>query len=297
MHGHEAGADVADAMADTSSDTGVGDASGPCGRFKTGFTGSWGTAASVSITPSWMSGYVPATGTATFYIGDSMSTFQSYDRMTDTYTTLLAPDEPTLYGLAWTTGFSTGMAGFNQADYLEIYNVTTGTWTAPGMTLAGSEQAGATATDDAGNVWGFQNSSGLLKWPGFGVVTLPTPLASPVGLMTFDSCSGLLYVTSVNGAALYSFDPTSNSQTLLTGLPSGRSFGNAFCGDRSGHIFAFPYEPSTPFYQYTIATDSWTALPSGATNGGENLCAVGADGYLYTIAAGVSTTMNRIKLK
>jgi hypothetical protein len=288
----------ADAVSESSTDSGGDASSGPCGRFKSGYTGTWGTVAPVSITVSWISGYVPPSGTATLYIGDSSTTFQSYNSATDSYATLLSPTYATLGGLAWTTGFTTGMAGYTTQDYLQVYDPSTGAWTAPGMTSAGATQGGQTATDDAGNIWGFQNGSGLLRWPGFSVSSLTTPLMGlGIGVMTFDSCSGLLYIAGIGYPAFYSYDPAGGTQTLLKGLPDGASFSSGFCGDRSGHIFAYSYVPSGPIYQYTIATNSWTTLPAGPMNSGYSFCTVGADGYLYATAPPASTAMNRIKLK
>jgi hypothetical protein len=271
---------------------------GGCGRFSSGFTGSWSTTSAVPAGFSsgmGISGYLPGGGSATMYVLDS-SAMAQYTTSSDTYTTLTGP--PTSFSswpsVAW---FGNALWAMTGTSVLR-YDIPTDTWTTPatGLIVATSSQ---TTNDDAGHIWGYTSDSALLEYDTTSsttmTYTLPTPTSFIEPRIVFDSCSGLLYLTSYATTSFYSYDPATGTQTALTGLPGGLEFQDGFCGDRSGHIYAAT--DGSPMYEYTISTDTWTALPSGGLTGTvESACGVGADGFLYATDPGAGSTMYRIQL-
>jgi hypothetical protein len=267
-----------------------------CGRFATGFTGSWSTA-SLDPYSSYVgiSGYVPAGGAATIYLSHRES-FDEYDSEASAYVTLAsAPVAMQKYGsTAWMGG---ALWAVTSGEVLE-YSLATGTWSTAATGLV-TENDTQTTSDDAGNLWAFASGATLLEYDvAAGTTTLRTLTTGFSGLsqqrITYDSCSGLLYLADASGHKFYSYDPASGIQTKLKGLPGAIPFRDGFCGDRSGHVFAVT--DTSTVYQYTISSGVWTALPAGGPTGGSNsACGVGADGYLYA-TEGSSPTMYAIEL-
>jgi hypothetical protein len=219
-----------------------------------------------------------------------------YASSTNTYTPLAAapvafPDWPSA---AW---YNNSLWAITSGDVLQ-YNIAANTWTtvATGLATASYNQ---TTSDDAGNLWSFESNSVLLQYNiGSGVTTphtLTTALTNIEPRITYDSCTGLLYLTQYSTFPFYSYNPSTGVQATLPDLPGSTTFQDGFCGDRSGHIFALTDSSTT--YQYTIATNTWAALPAGGVVGTvESACGVGADGYLYATDPGGGTTMYRIQL-
>jgi hypothetical protein len=64
---------------------------------------------------------------------------------------------------------------------------------------------------------------------------------------------------------------------------------------RIGHLFTVTN--TNTVYQYTIATGTWTAMPTGGPTGANNsYCGVGADGFLYVADPNESNSIYRIQL-
>jgi hypothetical protein len=126
--------------------------------------------------------------------------------------------------------------------------------------------------------------------------SLSTTLSGGEPRISFDSCTQLLFVTQYESTQFYSYNPTTGVQTQLASLPNGLAIQDGFCGDRSGHLFTVTV--SAQAYQYTIATNTWTAMPTGGPIGEYNsACGVGADGYLYMTDPDESSSMYRIQLQ
>jgi hypothetical protein len=270
---------------------------GGCGRFSSGFTGAWSSSVAADPFGGGMgfSNYVPSGAPDTIYVVDSTS-FDAYDTSTNTYTSLASPPTslPSYGSVAWLAGALWSVSN----DSIIRYDLTAGTWTTPatGLTTAFSNQ---TTNDDAGNLWSYSASAALLEYNITAGTTTYPPLTGfsffSEPRITYDSCSGLLYLTDYDTTPFYSYDPVSGVQTTLTSLPGGNTFQDGVCGDRSGHIFAVT--DTSTMYQYTIATDTWAAMPAGGPTGNFNsACGVGADGYLYATDPGTSSTVYRIQL-
>jgi hypothetical protein len=295
--GSDAGADAADSGTDASADAGsvLG-----CGRFASGYTGSWTTVAANPFSYGMgMVGYLPAGGGATTYlINEATAVMDAYTASTNTYSALAGLGSAYYRGPAWSNG------ALWSADSGNLYKYTfaNNTWTmaASGVLTANDAQ---TAADDSSNIWGYRTDGTLLEYRiGTGTVTthaLPAALQNFTGpRITWDSCSGLLYLTNATATAMYSYNPTTGVTTTLSGLPT--AFDTGFCGDRSGHIFAFASTSSNLWkgvWQYTIATATWALTSSGPTASASSACGVGADGFLYATDPNVSSAMYRIKLQ
>jgi hypothetical protein len=268
-----------------------------CGRFASGFTGAWSTVAANPLPAGMgMSGYVPSGGASTLYLLETTS-LDLFTTSTDAYSALAAS---TVAFSSWPSAawYGNALWAFQGGDVIR-YDIPTNTWSIPatGLTVAASNQ---TTVDDSSNLWSFSSNTELLEYDtttgAASTHTLPTALSASEPRIVFDSCSGLLYITEFTATAFYSYNPTTGVQTSLAVLPKSDLFMDGFCGDRSGHIFAVT-ETATS-YQYTIATNTWAALPAGGVVGSvESACGIGADGYLYATDPGTSTTMYRIQLK
>ena len=272
-------------------------ASTGCGRFSSGATGSWTTVATPPTTYG-LSGYLPAGGATTIYVGDSTA-LDDYLTASNSYTAIATPPVgfPSYWSAAW---FGNALWGITSGDVIR-YDIPTNTWTTPtsGLTTKSNNQ---TTNDDAGNLWSYQSEAVLLEYNiALGTTTthtLTTALTGSEPRIVYDSCSGLLYLTDYYTLPLYSYNPGTGTQTTLSSLPVSNYFMDGFCDDRSGHIYAVTDVSGGPMYQYTIATSTWVAMPSGGPSGGYNSsCGIGADGYLYATDPGVSSgALFRIQL-
>jgi hypothetical protein len=283
---------------------------GGCGRFAKGFTGAWSTAAVNPFgTQMGISNYVPATSTVTLFLNYDAD-LDSYSTTTNAYTALTAATVamPPYGSTAW---YADALWSFTSGDLIS-YDIMAGTWSTvkTGLTVSQDTQ---TTNDDSGNLWSFApgvtsgGSTSLGQLIEYSVatgasstITLPTPLVTSYAepRIAFDSCTGLLYLTNYDSVSLYSFDPKTSAEVALPALPSSLTFEDGFCGDRSGHLFAVTNSPSTTAYQYTIATGTWEAMPTGGVIGSSNsACGVGADGFLYATDPAEGTTMYRIQLE
>jgi hypothetical protein len=267
-----------------------------CGRFTTGYTGAWSTVAVNPFTAEMgLSGYLPAGGTVSIYL-NYLTSLDSYSGGTDTYTTLApAPTEVPAYGS--TTWLEDSLWSVSEGDVLQ-YDISTNTWTTvtTGLTTGNDIQ---TTSDDVGNLWSYSAEGTLLQYNvAAGTTTYHTLTTALTGFeprITYDSCTGLLYLADYTALPFYSYDPVSGTQVTLTSLPASNEFQDGFCGDRSGHIFAVTN--TSTMYQYTISTGVWAAMPTGGPTGLDNsACGVGADGYLYATDPEESSAMYRIQL-
>jgi hypothetical protein len=238
---------------------------------------------------------MPANATATMYLSDGAS-FDSYVLASNTYPTLAsAPIGFQGYGSgAWVAN---AVWSITSAAVIR-YDISTNSWTTPisGLTTTYSIQ---TTNDDAGNIWSYASPSMLIA---YNIVTgaasyqsLTTGVSGIEPRISYDSCTGLLYLSDYATTEFYSYDPASGTEVTLPSLPGGLQFQDGFCGDHSGHIFAVTI--SAQMYQYTISTGTWAAMPTGGPVGEYNsACGVGSDGYLYASDPASSSAMYRIQL-
>jgi len=277
-----------------------------CGRFLTGFTGLWSTS-TVGANNPLSSGmgfidYLPQGIAATLYLGRS-NAFRSFTSsggsgtFGGSYTTLSSP--PTNFQSYGSMAYFGGSIWVITSGKVIKYDIATNTWSTPvtGLTTHNDSQ---TTVDDKGNLWSWQDSTHLLQYNiGTGTTTshlLNTAIGISEPRITFDSCTGLLYLADYNHTGFFSWDPSTGTLTTLSSLPSSLRIQDGFCGDRSGHIFAAT--DGSNVYQYTIATGTWTALPAGGLIGNSNsACGIGSDGFLYASDPDVTPTVYRIQLK
>lgn len=273
-------------------------ANGSCGRFKTGFTGSWSTVANNPLgTGVGFSGYLPQGAPATLYLGHS-NTLDSFTSSGSggSYTTLSPP--PTNFQSYGSIAYFGGSLWAMTSGQVIQYNLTTNIWTTPGTGLVTKNDA-QTTVDDKGNLWTWQDASNLLEYNIASGTTTTHPLFASHGSseprIVYDSCSGLLYLADYESAGFYSYNPSTGTLTTLSSLPGSLPFQDGFCADRSGHIFAAT--DGSSMYQYTISTGAWVELPAGGLIGNSNsTCGIGSDGYLYASDPDISSTVYRIQL-
>ncbi len=270
-----------------------------CGRFKTGFTGSWSTVANNPLSSGMgFSGYLPQGLAATFYLGRGAS-FDSFttNGSGGTYTPLASP--PTSFESYGSMAYFGGSIWTITSGHVIKYDITTNTWTTPATGLVSADSA-QTTIDDMGNLWSWQDESHLLKYNIASGTTAIHDVHAPIGSdeprIVYDSCSGLLFLASYDTLGFYSYDPVTGTVTTLPSLPGSVLFQDGFCSDRSGHIFAVNND--TNMFQYTISTGVWTELPAGGLIGASNSsCGIGSDGYLYASDPDRTATVFRIKLE
>jgi hypothetical protein len=273
-----------------------------CGRFSKGVTASaWTTVAANPFgVGMFLSEYLPpgpATGPTFYAFNSNTMNADSFNAATNVYTTLPAPFV-SLAGYSSFAWYNNSLWSMD-ADNLVEYDIASASWSLPSSALAGTGET-ETTVDNAGNLWGFQSETVLNQYNvGTGVLTaftLPTGLAgSGEPRIVYDGCSELLYVADFLSTAFYSYDPATNTQTVLSSPPSSNLIQDGFCSDRSGHIFLID-NGTTPF-QYDIATDTWVALPAGPLGANNSACGVGADGNLYATDPNVSTMMYQIPIQ
>jgi hypothetical protein len=272
---------------------------GACGRFTTGFTGSWSTVANNPLSSGMgFSGYLPQGTAATLYLGRS-NTFDSFtsNGSGGSYTTLSPP--PTSFQQYGSMAYFGGSIWAMTSGKVIKYDIATNTWTTPATGLVTANLA-QTTIDDDGNLWTWQDASNLLKYNIASGTTTTFPLHASLGgiepRIVYDSCSRLLFLADYTRTGFYSYDPSTGTVTTLSSLPGSLPFQDGFCSDQSGHIFAATN--GSGMYQYSISTGAWVALPAGGLIGNSNSsCGVGSDGYLYASDPAISPTVYRIQLQ
>lgn len=134
----------------------------------------------------------------------------------------------------------------------------------------------------------YNIASNTISYQAFGMVP---PATGP--RLAWDG--GLLYVApNISLPNIFSFDPATGAIVALASLPASRTT-PTFCSDRSGHLYAAGDNTGTEMWQYDIATDTWTALPSLPFDHNANgACTVTASGRLYVTDNG--TRLARLAL-
>ena len=182
-----------------------------CGRFTTGFTGSWSTVADNPLsTGMGFSQYLPQGAPVTLFLGNG-DTFNSFidSGSGGSYTSLSSP--PTnfqSYGsMAYFGGFLWAITSGNVIQY----NPMTNTWATPATGLVTASDA-QTTVDDNGNLWSWQDGSNLLEYNIASGTTTIHPVLASIGSneprIVYDSCSRLFFLADYSSSGFYSYDPT-----------------------------------------------------------------------------------------
>jgi hypothetical protein len=281
----------------------AGKADAGCEPYRIGAHGAWETIDLPSnFYPQSMSGYLPPNERVGIYLFDKTAGY-SFDPADAHYTRLMMPLklEVSAYGSATWYGdagslWTTSLEG---EPFLE-YNPRNGIWSADdgGISLA---VYGQVAIDEFGHLWAFSNGSLLVEYDLQTRAAKTHPLkeavdaacddASPEAGCTarsafrivYDGCDRKLYLTGEDVmGSLRTYDPyTGTEGAIVAGLPAGYVFDLAFCGDQSGHLFAF-LVGNESMYEYTIATGQVQVFPlEGGV--GATACGIGADHKLYVI--------------
>ena len=94
------------------------------------------------------------------------------------------------------------------------YDISTNTWTTltTGLTTGNDIQ---TTSDDVGNLWSYSAEGTLLQYNvAAGTTTYHTLTTALTGFeprITYDSCTGLLYLADYTALPFYSYDPVSGT--------------------------------------------------------------------------------------
>jgi hypothetical protein len=222
-----------------------------------------------------------------------------YDPIADMWTTLAAPPYDLSYwpGPAWVGNSLYAIKGGNVLQY----DIPTDTWSMPLMGGVHDNNYGATTQNS--------DSSQL-----FTVTTIPEIATYDIATnsmsyvayggavyephVAWDVCSSKLYISpAYDTANLDSYDPATGAIASLASQPEG-SMNDAFCGDRSGHLYAAGGTGGeSTFWKYDIATNSWTRLPDlPFDEGNDGACTVTNDGWLYMTTGDGGQNVARIQL-
>jgi hypothetical protein len=209
------------------------------------------------------------------------NTGQRYDPATDSWTTLSASAP---YSAPWTSMAPVdGDLWMIRNSAVYRYVPDTDTWTTL-TSISGGDDYNMTESDEYGVVYGHTSSGQMVSYDtGTGAVDyFTTGLGSKYETrMGYDPGERAIFFGAYNQASLYRWGIDDGSVTTMSSIPESQ-LNDIFCSDRSGHIYAAGNSSGTSMYQYDIATDSWSAIPSLPSDHGNNgSCAVSEDGWLY----------------
>jgi hypothetical protein len=270
-----------------------------CGRFDGTNGGTWQVLAQAdgSLYAPGASDFTPA-GESAIYL-QQQSSFAVYDPGTNAWTPLTAAP----FGLDYWAGPAwVGDSLYTiKAGSVLKYDLGTNTWSTLLTGVEGNTWA-ATTHDTSGHLYTISDSSRVEMYDftsnTVSYATYGAALEEPH--VAWDECSNQLYISpSYSSPNLDAFNPATGAVTPLLGNPEG-AMNDAFCGDRSGHLYAAGGSGGTTFLKYDIATNTWTNLPTlpfDESNCGA--CTVTDDGWLYFEAGscgGGASNFARIKL-
>lgn len=286
-------------------DGGIGpflDGGPSCGSFDGGIIGPWqGTLSEYSAGSAGFSEAGP-TGAGVFYALLS-STLSRYATTANTWTTMAAPPVSTgsWVSPAWVGQYLYAITNSGGVGVVLRYDTLANTWTTfnpAGMPAV--HQNTPTVHDDSGYLYALTTAGNLVKYAiaDNAWTTLTTTVGSTSDpVMIFDSCSQLIFVGPTwSGSTVKSVNTVTGATTTVANAPGAVS--DAFCTDRSGHIYSAGSSGAAHFYQYTIATNTWLTMPTpplSSTSVGS--CTVAEDHYLYFSPESGNTAMARILLQ
>jgi hypothetical protein len=262
---------------------------GRCGaacNWGPGMSGTWGT---VWETRAGHTGN--AHGLQTFhYSGATLihetNSGKTYNPTTNVWGTMaLMPSGSRL----WSNSAVASDALYSPRDgNMQKYTFATSTWTIPHVGIPnGATQLTAAVFDGEGNIWfkGPSNADLVRYDPVTGAaMTFPHVAVPLVDMfetrMDYDPVTNTIVYAGYNATRFVKYDIDTGVFTQSSVNPGGNIKDNT-CGDRSGHV----YTGSTSYtqvYQYTIAADTWLALPNPPVpHDNVSTCAVSQDGWLY----------------
>lgn len=253
--------------------------------------------------------YEEAGQTALYAKAGELGTFYRYDFPTATAPqgtfTELAP-------IPAEVGTYSGLARIGDSVYLPDqatlfrYDIAGEMWTTElDATLEHVLSDAAVAHDDAGHLYAWASDQYLVTIDTTNdyAVTYtvgPDDLTTTEPRAAWDADSARLFLADYEGTALYAYNPADGMFTARAEFPGLDGFGDAFCSDRHGHIYAGTSEESYNLgdvWEYTIATDTWRQLTLWLpfSQSYSTSCSVSADGYLYW-SNGDEDLLARLKL-
>jgi hypothetical protein len=187
---------------------------------------------------------------------------------------------------------------------IQKFSAATETWSVP-TTFTGSTAEYPTAVADvAGRIYGYLSNGNVVAYNpltntvayyGTSIPTLRGNGSLYETRMAYNPGTNSLYLGGYGTPELYRFNLTTLSTTQLASIPESQ-LNDMFCGDRSGHIYAAGDSGGATFWQYTIATNTWTQLPNlPFDHGNSGTCTVSEAGYLYA-GSGDNSNFARIPL-
>lgn len=269
-----------------------------CNAFSGSTAASWEVVASMlsqGAQPGW-SDFADAVDGSFYSVGGN--SLVRYTPSTNAWVSLASPPVSVQ---SWTSPASVGGALYViGSGVVQRYTIATDTWTTL-LTGVNAAYTAQNAHDDAGNVYTLASSGAILRYSiATNTVTTLTPGVAGFTLseprLVYDACSRLLVISpNFDGGGLYAYDPVTNVRTQLPSNPDG-IVNDAFCSDRSGHVYAAGAPSGTQFWQYTIASGTWQRIPAMPFDHGFNgACVVTSAGYLYEVPI-TGGTVARIRL-
>jgi hypothetical protein len=198
-------------------------------------------------------------------------------------------------------------------DQVYEYAIAADSWTIPVTSTVGATADAQTTHDDAGRVYAVETDPPhrVIRYdPATGAVTklesggFGGTFAQP--RIAWDPPTRRLFVgPAFNSPQLWSFDPESpgtaqrRADVPAYGGGGGTGMGDAFCGDRSGHLYATGDTGgagSPSVFQYDTGSNTWRAVPDLPEDHGANgSCTVTHDGWLY-LTPGDTANVYRLRL-
>jgi len=265
---------------------------------RTGFTGGTGTTWEL-IGPHPVRGFqawVPA-GSAFMYASGG-DTFARFSIATRTWSTL--PSSPGSLGGFAAPAFSLGDIWGVTPPNVMRYSVASGAWTLVRSDVSDSSTSAQSTVDGAGNVWSYTSADRLVRYnPTTNTLTyFPTGVSATTQTRVgYDAATNAIYFGGAFSTGLYRFDIATSTTTVESNPLPESNLSDAFCPDRSGHIYAALGCGGTSIWQYTIATRSWVRIPDFPVDHGCNAtCSVHEDGWLYLGDLGGGPPTYRLRL-
>ena len=100
--------------------------------------------------------------------------------------------------------------------------------------------------------------------------------------IAWDSCTQKLYIADAYYTGeMHTYDPATQTQTLLPPNPDNYN-NDAWCANRSGHIYSAGIFPGNHMWQFDILSNTWIALPNLPFDvGNAGACTITGDGFLF----------------
>ena len=223
------------------------------------------------------------------------TTGQQYDPATDSWTTLSSTAP---YSSPWTSMAPVdGDLWMIRNSSVYHYAPDTDTWTTV-TSVYGGDDLNMTESDEYGVVYGHTDYGDMVSYDtGTGSLDyFTTGLGSQYETrMGYDPDERAIFFGAYNASSLYRWGIDDGTVTTMTSIPESQ-LNDIFCSDRSGHIYAAGNSSGTSMYQYDVATDSWSSIPSLPSDHGNNgSCTVSEDGWLY-VGSGSNMKWYRLEL-